>query len=208
MNTVLVGTPTDPHISKPTLAGMFQLRDQVFNKRLGWNLKTRNGWEQDSYDDLHPVYMVVRNSSRHVCGCWRLLPTTGHYMLKNTFPQLLQGEAAPSSTDTWEISRFAMAPTSSEDTRQANLGAATFEMLQRAVHFADEHGIRRYVFVTSVAVERLLKRIGLNIHRFGDGKAQRIGDVLSVACWIDVDDNNRKVARGETEVNQVYGEVA
>lgn len=208
MNTVLVGKPTDPHLSKPTLAGMFRLRDQVFNKRLGWNLKTRNGWEQDSFDDLHPVYMVVRNNSRQVRGCWRLLPTLGPYMLKNTFAQLLQGEAAPSNADTWEISRFAMAPTSSQDARQANLGAATFEMLQKAVQFADEHGIRRYVFVTSVAVERLLKRIGLNIHRFGDGKAQRIGHVLSVACWIDVDDHCRSTVFGEAELNQAYGEVA
>lgn len=208
MNTVLVGKPTDSHLSQPTLAGMFRLRDEVFNKRLGWNLKTRNGWEQDTYDDLHPVYMVVRNDSRQVCGCWRLLPTTGPYMLQDTFPQLLQGEPAPSSPDIWEISRFAMAPTSKDDTRQVNLGAATFDMVQRAVRFADKHGIRRYVFVTSVALERLLKRIGLNIRRFGDGKAQRIGNVLSVACWIDIDADCRRAAFGSAEPIQAYGEVA
>ncbi|MGF1614683.1 MAG: acyl-homoserine-lactone synthase [Gammaproteobacteria bacterium] len=207
MNTILVGKPTESHIRKPTLAGMFRLRDEVFNKRLGWNLKTRNGWEQDHYDDLHPVYMMVSNGSHRVTGCWRLLPTTGPYMLKDTFPQLLCGEVAPSRPDIWEISRFAIAPVSAEDVRQANLGAATFDMLKRAVEFADENGIRRYVFVTSVALERLLKRIGLNIRRFGDGQAQRIGNVLSVACWIDIDDGNRSAARGEMELNQVYGEV-
>lgn len=208
MNTVLVGKPTESQFSEPMLAGMFRLRDEVFNKRLGWDLKTRNGLERDDYDELHPVYMIVRTSSTKVSGCWRLLPTTGPYMLQKTFPQLLQGEAAPSSTDTWEISRFAMAPTSPDDARQVNLGAATFEMIQHAVRFADEHGIRRYVFVTSVALERLLKRIGLNIRRFGNGKAQFIGDVLSVACWIDIDDDCRRVAFAETDPNQTYGETA
>lgn len=208
MGTVVVGKPTEPHISKSSLISMFRLRNEVFNRRLGWNLKTHNGWEQDGYDHLHPVYMIARRNSYDVSGCCRLLPTTGCYMLKNTFPQLLQGEAAPSSPDTWEISRFAIAPTSAGDARQANLGAATFEMVQRAVRFADEHGIRRYVFVTGIALERLLKGIGLNIRRFGDGKPHRIGDVLSVACWIDIDDDCRSAAFGETGINQAHGEAA
>lgn len=208
MSTLVVGKSTEPQISEPTLAGMFRLRNEVFNRRLGWNLKTRNGWEQDNYDDLHPVYMMVRKNSGDVSGCCRLLPTTGPYMLKDTFPQLLQGEAAPSSPDTWEISRFAVAPTSANSAQQANLGVATFEIVQRAVRFADEHGIQRYVFVTSVALERLLKRIGLNIRRFGDGKPQLVGDVWSVACWIDIDDDCRSAVFAETGIDDAYGEAA
>ncbi len=41
-------------------------------------------------------------------GSWRLLPTTGPYMLRDVFPQLLHGVAAPAAADTWEISRFAV----------------------------------------------------------------------------------------------------
>ena len=43
-----------------------------------------------------------------VLGCWRLLPTTGPNMLKDTFPQLLHGHPAPHQTDVWELSRFAV----------------------------------------------------------------------------------------------------
>ena len=46
----------------------------------------------------------------------------------------------------------------------------------------------QFVTVTSVALERLLKRTGLPIRRFGDGKAQRVGKVLTVACWVDINE--------------------
>lgn len=207
MGTVLVGKPTDPQIDQSTLNGMFRLRDEVFNKRLGWNLKSQNGHEYDHYDALHPVYMVVSDKSHLVAGCWRLLPTTGPYMLKDTFPQLLRGQAAPVSPDIWEISRFVMVPTSQQDLRQVNLSALTFEMLRRAVSFADQQGIRRYVFVTSVALERLLRKIGLPLHRFGDGEAQLVGQVRSAACWIDVTEG-REAALGEPSTTPAYGEAA
>jgi acyl homoserine lactone synthase len=65
-------------------------------------------------------------------------------------------------------------------------------MIRSLLPFAEEHGIRHYVFVTSVALERLVTRIGLPLRRFGDGQAQRVGKVLSVACWLDVNEQFRQ----------------
>jgi acyl homoserine lactone synthase len=59
--------------------------------------------------------------------------------------------------------------------------------------FSIQNGIRRYVLVTSVAVERLLTRIGFPIHRLGNHKPQYIGKVLTIACWVDINEQFRQV---------------
>jgi acyl homoserine lactone synthase len=144
--------------------------------------------ERDRFDGLSPVHMSYRNEEGRIEGYWRLLPTSGPYMLQDVFPSLLRGETAPNHPSVWEISRFAVVPEGKDGRDQASLCTITFKMLQAGVSFAMESGIRHYVFVTSVAVERLLRRAGLTLHRFGDSKAQQIGKVLSVACWIDINE--------------------
>ncbi len=109
-------------------------------------------------------------------------------MLKDTFPQLLRGEAAPQDPAVWELSRFAVQPRDGSSTAQASLNGVTFSMLRAAYDYAVRHHIRSYVTVTSVALERLMIKAGVPIKRFADKKAQRIGKVLTVACWIDIDE--------------------
>lgn len=191
MANILLGQATEPQINWDALRGMFQLRHTVFKERLGWEVESSNGMETDHFDELDPVYMIAKDRQQGVSGCWRLLPTTGPYMLKDTFPQLLRGEPAPIDPAIWELSRFAVKPTASDDRRQANLGETTFAMMREVFTFGEQRGIESYVTVTSVALERMLRRIGLPIRRLGDGKAQRIGSVLSVACWIDLNEETR-----------------
>ncbi len=176
----------------PLLKSMFRFRHKVFFERLGWQVSSRDGLEQDRFDDLGPVYMVAGGHRREVEGCWRLLPTAGPYMLEETFPQLLRGRPAPKRSDIWEISRFAVLPGEGSSRKQAHLCALTFDLLRAGLEFAESRGIRHYVFVTTVAVERLMKRAGLPLRRFGDGRAQKVGKVLSVACWIDIDEETRR----------------
>ena len=107
-------------------------------------------------------------------------------LLKDTFPQLLRGEPVPSDSHVWELSRFAVDAGESTGPVQAPLNAVTYKMIRRLYEFARTCGVKRFVTVTSVSLERLLKRTGLPITRLGDGKAQKVGRVLSVACWVDV----------------------
>ncbi len=192
MSQVQVVRNNQPAPFPDSLKGMFQFRHKVFYERLGWEVGSQDGMERDAFDDLDPVYMLAEAQDNEVEGCWRLLPTTGAYMLEETFPQLLRGASAPKDPAIWEISRFAVLPAASSSSRQATLCSITFDILRSGVDFADRNGIRHYVFVTSVAVERLLKRAGLPLRRFGDGRAQKVGKVLSVACWIDIDDETRQ----------------
>jgi acyl homoserine lactone synthase len=196
MSSLMIINPHAPHVDSAMMHRMFRFRHKVFRERLGWEVESRNGLEIDRFDALQPVYMITRNAREEVTGSWRLLPTTGPYMLKDVFPQLLCGEDAPQNPAVWEISRFATTTANRQERVQASLGQVTFAMIQSLLPFAEEHGIRHYVFVTSVALERLVTRIGLPLRRFGDGRAQRVGKVLSVACWLDVNDQFREAVAG------------
>ncbi|VAW75595.1 Acyl-homoserine-lactone synthase LuxI [hydrothermal vent metagenome] len=193
MCKIVLGGGDAPRFGQSILLDMFAFRHKVFYRQLGWEVQTRYQLEFDDFDDMDPVYMVAEDDGGGIEGCWRLLPTTGPYMLRDTFPQLLKGELAPQDSHVWELSRFAVAAHEDARAQQAPLNDVTLDMIREVYDFAVAHDIHEYVTVTSVALERLLKRTGLPIRRFGDGKAQRVGKVLTVACHVDINDQFRDV---------------
>lgn len=188
MSKIMLGGGDAPQFDQRTLNGMFAFRHEIFYRRLGWDVQTNQGLEFDGFDQLDPVYMIATDPQDVVEGCWRLLPTTGPYMLSDTFPQLLRGEPVPRDERIWELSRFAVDAGAAAGKLQAPLNTVTMEMVRTLYDFAIAHDITHFVTVTSVALERLLKRTGLPMHRFGDGKAQKVGKVLTVACWVDINE--------------------
>ncbi|MHB8623414.1 MAG: acyl-homoserine-lactone synthase [Sulfuricaulis sp.] len=192
MHQILLAKANDRFLDKETLNAMFRFRHKVFYERLGWEVPIQDGIERDNYDELNPVYLVAKNRCGEIEGCWRLLPTTGPYMLKDTFPQLLCGDQAPQDPTIWEMSRLAVLPSNSSERVQVTLNAITFDLIRTVYEFSIQNDIHRYVLVTSVAVERLLKRIGFPIHRLGNHKPQYVGKVLTVACCVDINEQFRQ----------------
>lgn len=195
----------DPRV----LAGMYRLRHSVFHERLGWEVSSRQGMEMDEYDALNPVYLVARGPGHSIGGCVRLLPTSGPYMLRDTFPVLLAGEAAPNSDRIWDISRLAVARPAGELGGMDGLNDTTVDIVLAVQDYGLDHGVDRYVAVVSVALERILRRIGLKLTRFGDRRARRMGKVLSAAVWIEVDAATREaIARGHQPKQREAGRAA
>lgn len=192
MHQILLAKANDRILDRETLDGMFQFRHKVFYQRLGWEVSSEHGMERDIYDKLNPVYIVAKNQHHEIEGCWRLLPTTGPYMLKDTFAQLLRGDEAPQDPAIWEMSRLAVMPSGSRERAQVTLNAVTFDMIRSVYEFAIQNNIHQYILVTSVALERLLTRVGFPIHRLGKHKAQYVGKVLTVACWVDINEQFRQ----------------
>ncbi|GLR11465.1 acyl-homoserine-lactone synthase [Chitinimonas prasina] len=167
------------------------LRARVFRDRMGWEVPVLAGMEIDGYDALEPHYMVLRNHSQDVYGCWRLLPTLGPYMLKDTFPELLHGQQAPEQADVWELSRFAI---ETDGSHTFGFADQALDAMREIVRFADENGIRRYVTVTTTAIERMLRRAGIEISRFGP--PIRIGVENAVALTIELGDQTHNALFG------------
>lgn len=190
MRQLILGTANDPSFSQATLTRMYRLRHRVFREKLRWNVASDNGAEMDEYDALDPYYMVALEEGE-ATACWRLLPTCGPFMLRNTFTTLLRGEDLPERADIWELSRFAVLSPAQRYNGQIHLSDVAFEMFARLIQFADEHDVRQYVTVVSTSVERLMKSNGITLTRFGDGKISDVDGVRSVACWITLDKRTR-----------------
>ncbi|MDQ1812142.1 acyl-homoserine-lactone synthase [Massilia scottii] len=161
---------------------MHTLRAKVFKDRLGWEVPIMSGMEIDGYDALEPLYMMIREPGGGALrGCWRLLPTEGPYMLKDSFAQLLHGQDAPQNERIWELSRFAI-----ETDGNQNFGFSdiTMESIGEIISHGHHAGLDQYVTVTTTAIERLLRRAGVLTTRFGD--PVQIGVERAVALYIDI----------------------
>ena len=166
--------------------GMFSLRHHIFKERMNWEVKSYQGKEIDNFDNDKATYIISADKNNFVNGCMRIIPTNHPYMLEKVFPVLLQGEKIPKSRDIWEVSRFATRPDPSSKEKQCSLGLTSLEIWRESVTLAMQHDVKEIIAVTSVSVEQLFRRTGLEITRFGNGKATRIGRVLSVACRMKV----------------------
>ena len=162
---------------------MHTLRAKVFRDRLGWEVPIMSGMEIDGYDALEPLYMMIREPGCGVLrGCWRLLPTEGPYMLKDSFPQLLHGQEAPADESIWELSRFAI---ETDGNPRFGFSEITMESIGEIISYGHHAGIDQYVTVTTVAIERLLRRAGVLTRRFGE--PVQIGVERAVALYVDID---------------------
>lgn len=162
---------------------MHKLRAKVFKDRLGWEVPVLSGMEIDGYDALDPYYMMIREpGSSALRGCWRLLPTEGPYMLKDSFAALLHGDAAPSHPRIWELSRFAI---QTDADSRFGFSQITMESFGEMIDYGRRNGIDRFVTVTTTGFERLLRRAGVVTTRLG--APEQIGIEKAVALYVEVE---------------------
>jgi acyl homoserine lactone synthase len=171
---------------------MYRLRAKVFKDQMGWDVPVMSGMEIDGYDALDPHYMMIRESSSGLRGCWRALPTVGPYMLKDTFPELLYGQPAPEDPKIWELSRFAI---EAEGPQGFGFSSISLDALREIFKFGVKMEIERYVTVTTASIERMVRRSGVAVTRFGP--PMRIGVENAVAICIDLNNQTHEALFGK-----------
>ena len=162
---IVTGTPAD--LSSEIMAGVARYRHRVFVEKLGWQLRSENTLEYDQFDRDDTVYVVAHNPQGEVVGTARLLPTTRPYLLAEVFPHLLHGQPPPHSSEVWELSRFAAVDFSVESSSAlAQLSSpVAVGLLQASLECAAAHGAKRFITVSPLGVERLLRIAGFKAHR-------------------------------------------
>ena len=178
--------------SSKDLWEMHRLRAKIFKDRMGWEVPVISGLEIDGYDALEPYYVMAREHGKGLRGCMRLLPTEGPYMLKDTFPELVHGHSAPVNSRIWELSRFAV----EADEQQAfGFSELTMEVTREIVRFGDTMGIERYASVTTTSIERMMRRAGFAVTRYGP--PIRIGVETAVALDFDIGEQTHEALFGK-----------
>lgn len=176
-------------LSPKLIAELAGYRHKVFVEMLGWQLQSQNSLEFDQFDRADTLYVVARDYAGQINGCARLLPTTQPYLLKEVFPQLLNGCLAPSTSDVWELSRFAAVNFNAAQTSATGQFSSPIAvgLLRSALECAGKRGATRLITVSPRGVERLLRKSGFQAQRAG--RPAIIEGSPLVACWIPCDKN-------------------
>ncbi len=163
---------------------MHRLRYRVFKERPGWEVKSSTDQERDEFDDLLPVYILAFDQQGLLVGSWRLLPTTGPYMLREVFAQLLEHHVAPNDPCVWECSRFSVECKDTHSNCPAAVNAVTQELFCGLIEYCPAQGIRDVVTVHDIRIARLLPRIGC--HPRWRTRPRRIGRTGALAGRFDI----------------------
>jgi N-acyl-L-homoserine lactone synthetase len=159
-------------------------RHKVFVQRLHWEIPGVSAdatSEWDQFDRGSTVHLVSLSADK-VCGCARLMPTTGPYLLRDVFPELARQGGTPASAATiWEMSRFAGSGLPEHRTG-SNSGMSLFPY---AMALARSFGATQLIGVVSRSVARLYRSFGLDLHVIGIGTAP--GRATIVACSINLE---------------------
>jgi acyl homoserine lactone synthase len=158
-----------PHLR----ASMFRDRAAQFSDRLGWAVAVdAQGFEQDQYDALDPLYVIWQEADGRHGGSMRFLPTTGRCMVNDHFAHLNNG-APVQDPQIWECTRFCLAPGAGPHVAAA-LMLAGGELLAR-------QGLRHFVGVFDANMERIYRRIGSCPQVLGHAGEGR--DRTSLGLW-------------------------
>ena len=177
---------------------MHRIRFRVFSCRLNWDVRGENGLESDEFDEQDPHYILASDDDGSLVGTWRMLPTTGPYMLRDVFASLLEDRTAPNSQQIWEGSRFAV------DCRyvgKQGLGAlhkTTAEIFCGVVEFCIAYGVKEVVTVYDVRIARLLRRLGVS-HKWESGR-HRIGNTVAMTGVFDSTESMLRSIRRATGI--------
>lgn len=179
---------------------MFRNRAETFSDRLGWEVIVKDGYERDVFDDANPLYLVsVDPGTEQYLGSLRLLPTTGPNMLRDVFPQLLDGEYIESAT-IWEASRICTTPGRSQSEAGRSANQVLSELILGIGEVAVAAGLTQIAAVFDARIFRVLKAAGCNPQIIGTPR--RIGGVMSYAGLFDAGEGPLKAFRAATGIER------
>lgn len=170
---------------------IYAVRYRIFCEKKEWVERNHKKLEKDEFDTDNAIYVIYINPEGEVLGGYRLLPTTGPYMLKDVFPHLLGEHEAPEHPDIYEISRFGIdLDPKAEKCPHHNISTITTSLLLTLFKYAKAKQIQSIVGVTDIVMERLMRRAGLAINRFSE--PYPMGNCHAVAGYstpADIDTN-------------------
>jgi acyl homoserine lactone synthase len=105
-------------------------------------------------------------------------------MLHDTFPVLLDGQAAPASNSIWESRRFGLDLRGIHTSTAGGIAKATYELLAGMIEIGLSRHLTSVVTVTDLRIERIFSRADWPLRQLGPPRP--IGRTIAVAGCLDV----------------------
>jgi acyl homoserine lactone synthase len=151
------------------------LRDRAtqFHDRLKWEVTVdAEGFEQDQYDALNPLYVIWEDGGVHG-GSMRFLPTTGDTMVNDHFAHLAGGTIT--APGIWETTRFCVSPGSANKARVANV------LMMAGGQLGVGFGLSHSIGVFDARMVRIYRQLGWEPEILGTDGTGR--DAISAGLW-------------------------
>ena len=159
-----------------------EFRQEILVHLRGRSPPTIAGAPRDPDDDDSAVHLVMREISGEVTVGAHLRSTAPRDLLSDRFGELWSRNPQPGDRSVWELSRFAASFRKTGEGRVLSLSEASLQLLAAVMKFARQSAVGQLGLVTSVALERLLIRAGLDLLRVA--APRRVSDGLCVALYI------------------------
>ncbi|MGO9484483.1 MAG: acyl-homoserine-lactone synthase [Rhodomicrobium sp.] len=159
---------------------VYRLRHQVFVEELNWSdLWSADGLERDQFDRPDAVHQICVRDGK-VAGYQRMLPTVEPHLLSDVFPDLCQGPA-PRGLDTFELSRYCVAPGYREGRR--GVSSVGSELMAGGVEWGLACGVNKVI--TEVETIWVLRWLQLKFLVRPLGFETKIGNQRIVATLLE-----------------------
>ncbi len=171
------------------MSQIWAFRYQVFCKEKKWIPENVDEIDIDQFDASDVKHFACLNDHDLVVGYFRLLPTTGSYMLKDIFPVLMGGKSCPNNSETMEVSRFVINRDLADDRNEHNnVAKVTSALLITLFEYAALNNVKAIVGVCDISFEKILRRAGLLTVRYS--APMKIGNCLAVAGYAEPSELN------------------
>jgi N-acyl-L-homoserine lactone synthetase len=156
------------------IEAMHRHRHRIFVETMGWKaLGSPDFLDVDEFDGAGATYLIALDAHGVVRGSGRLIPSWRPHMLKNLFPEYVEGNV-PVGPGVWEWTRHA--PGDADWPAEVNTAARL--ALHIAVHeFAITRGIESYTGIVETRMAPRMADLGWRVEplglptRYGEGTA-------------------------------------
>ena len=162
----------------------YRLRHKVFSERLQWVESSAEGVEKDRYDSWATSVGLFPKWGK-LMGMFRLLPTTGPFMLEKEFQPLLTSPCTlRKMSDTAEITRLTVDPSITDK----GLSWRIMQTLLKGIYqWSVQNDVRYLYMVVEKRFFRVLRAIGFPCEPLSPCRSLPPAGALSVAALLDLE---------------------
>jgi acyl-homoserine lactone synthase len=164
------------------IEAMHRHRYKMFVDIKGWKaLESPDRLDIDEFDSQHTTYLLTLDDEGELRGCDRLIPTWRPHMLKNLFPEYVNGPV-PTGPTIWEWSRHA--PGHPSFGKEINFGASLVSGIA-LLEFARTRGIEMFTGILEYGYMKKALQGGWKPQPLGEPINYGEGTAVAVAIPAD-----------------------